>query len=319
MRAIVFDSDNGPHLREDYPQPAPGPGQVLVAVETVGICRTDLEILKGYMGFAGVIGHEFVGTVIDGPDEWISRRVVAEINCNCGTCEFCIAGVGNHCPARSVIGIAGRDGVMAQHAAVPLANLHQLPESLTNDRAVFVEPLAAALRIGRQIDLAGANVVVLGDGRLGQLAARAIKRPAATVLMVGKHAHKLQLAAGAGIDTRSLEEFTPNRSADVVVDATGRPEGFELALRTVRPLGTVVLKSTFASDGGMNLAPVVIDEITVVGSRCGPFAPAIEALDTGDIEVTDLISCRFDLSCGIEALRAAADGRNIKVLIDVEQ
>jgi len=319
MKAIVFDSDNGPHLQEDYPQPAPGPGQVLVAVETVGICRTDLEILEGYMGFTGVIGHEFVGTVIDGPDEWISRRVVAEINCNCGTCEFCIAGVGNHCPARSVIGIVGRDGVMAQQAAVPLANLHQLPDSLSNDRAVFVEPLAAALRIGRQVDLAGANVVVLGDGRLGQLAARATTSPAATVLLVGKHAHKLQLAAEAGIDTKPLEEFTPDRSADVVVDATGRPEGFELALRTVRPLGTVVLKSTFAADSGMNLAPVVIDEITVVGSRCGPFAPAIEALDTGDIEVTDLISCRFDLDHGIDALRASADRRNIKVLIDVEQ
>ena len=319
MKAIVFDSDNGPHLQEDYPQPAPGAGQVLVAVETVGICRTDLEILKGYMGFTGVIGHEFVGTVIDGPDEWISRRVVAEINCNCGTCEFCDAGLGNHCPARSVIGIVGRDGVMAQQAVLPLANLHQLPDSLTNDRAVFVEPLAAVLRIGRQIDLAGANVVVLGDGRLGQLAARAIRAPAATVLLVGKYAHKLQLAAGAGIDTRGLEEFTPDRSADVVVDATGRPEGFELALRTVRPLGTVVLKSTFTADGGMNLAPVVIDEITVVGSRCGPFAPAIEALDAGDIEVTDLISCRFDLDHGVEALQAAADGRNIKVLIDVEQ
>ena len=319
MKAIVFDSDNGPHLQADYPQPVIGPGEVLVAVETVGICRTDLEILKGYMGFAGVIGHEFVGTVIDGPDEWISRRVVAEINCNCGACEFCSAGVGNHCPARSVIGIGGRDGVMAQRVALPLANLHQLPDGLTNDRAVFVEPLAAALRIGRQVDLAGANVVVLGDGRLGQLAARAIRAPAAAVLLVGKHAHKLQLAAGAGINTELLEEFSPDRSADVVVDATGRPEGFELALRTVRPLGTVVLKSTFAADGGMNLAPVVIDEITVVGSRCGPFAPAIEALDAGDIEVTDLISCRFDLDHGIEALQAAADGRNIKVLIDVEQ
>jgi len=319
MKAIVFDSDNGPHLDEDYPQPSPGPGQVLVAVETVGICRTDLEILKGYMGFTGVIGHEFVGTVIDGPDEWVSRRVVAEINCNCGTCEFCGAGLGNHCRGRSVIGIAGRDGVMAQQVAVPLANLHQLPDGLTNDRAVFVEPLAAALRIGQQIDLDGANVVVLGDGRLGQLAARAIIGPAATVLLVGKHAHKLQFAAEAGIDTRGLEEFIPDKSADVVIDATGRPEGFELALRTVRPLGTVVLKSTFASDGGMNLAPVVIDEISVIGSRCGPFAPAIGALDSGEIEVTDLISCRFDLDHGIEALQAAADGRNIKVLIDVEQ
>ncbi|MDP6544384.1 MAG: alcohol dehydrogenase catalytic domain-containing protein [Phycisphaerae bacterium] len=319
MKAIVFDSYNGLHLDEDYPAPVPGPDEVLVAVETVGICRTDLEILKGYMGFAGVIGHEFVGTVIDGPDEWISRRIVAEINCNCGVCEFCGTGLGNHCPDRSVIGIVGRDGVMAQQAIVPLANLHQLPDSLSNDRAVFVEPLAAALRIAQQVDLVGANVVVLGDGRLGQLAARALRGPAASLLLVGRHAGKLQLAAAVGIDTRLLQEFTPDRSADVVVDATGSSEGFELALRTVRPLGTVVLKSTFAADSGMNLAPVAIDEITVVGSRCGPFAGAIEALDTGQIEVTDLISCRFDLSRGIEALHAAGDGRNIKVLIDVEQ
>ena len=318
MKAIVFDSDNGPHLQGDYPQPRPGPDEALIAVETIGVCKTDMEIMKGYMGFTGVIGHEFVGTVMEGPQEWMSKRVVAEINCCCGACEFCRAGLGNHCPTRSVIGIVGRDGVMAERAVVPLDNLHHLPDSLTNDRAVFVEPLAAALRIGQQVDLDGAGVVVLGDGRLGQLAARAIKGPSATVLLVGKHAGKLQLAAEAGIDTRSLEEFHPDRSADIVVDATGRAEGFKLALRTVRPLGTVVLKSTFASEGGMNLAPVVIDEISVIGSRCGPFGPAIKALDTGQIEVTDLISRRFDLSRGVEALHAAADGRNIKVLIDVE-
>jgi threonine dehydrogenase-like Zn-dependent dehydrogenase len=319
MKAIVFDSDNGPHFREDYPSPTPGPGEVLVAIETVGICKTDLEILKGYMGFTGVIGHEFVATVIEGPDEWMSKRVVAEINCNCGVCELCKSGDGNHCPARSVIGIAGRDGVMAERARIPLANLHQLPDSLSNDRAVFVEPLAAVLRIARQVDLSGANVVVLGDGRLGQLAARALRAPVGALLMVGKHADKLKLASEAGVNTASLREFHPDRSADVVVDATGSPEGFELALRTVRPLGTVVLKSTFATKGEMNLTPVVIDEITVVGSRCGPFAPAIEALDSGAVEVTDLISCRFDLNHGIEALQAASDGRNIKVLIDIQQ
>jgi threonine dehydrogenase-like Zn-dependent dehydrogenase len=319
MKAIVFDSDNGPHLDMNYPDPSPGPGEVLVAIETIGICKTDLEILKGYMGFAGVIGHEFVATVIEGPDEWMSKRVVAEINCNCGRCELCDAGRGNHCPARSVVGIVGRDGVMAERAVLPVDNLHHLPDSLTNDRAVFVEPLAAALRIGQQIDLDRANVVVLGDGRLGQLAARAVRGPAESVVLVGKHAHKLQLAAAAGMDTCVLEEFNPDRSVDVVVDATGTADGFELALRTVKPLGKVVLKSTFAAASGMNLAPVVIDEISVIGSRCGPFAPAIRALDAGEIEVTDLISQRFDLIDGIEALQAAADGRNIKVLIDVRQ
>jgi len=318
MKAIVFDKNNGPHLDENYPEPSPHADQVLVAIETIGVCKTDLEILKGYMGFEGVIGHEFAGTVIQGPDEWISKRVVAEINCNCGACEMCLAGRGNHCPKRSVLGIAGVDGVMAERAAVPIANLHLLPDALTNDRAVFTEPLAAALRIGQQVDLNGANVVVLGAGRLGQLAARAIKPAAASVLLVGKHAAKLQLADQAGLDTIELDKFAPDRRADVVVDATGSPAGFELALRTVRPLGTVVLKSTFAVDGGINMAPIVIDEITITGSRCGPFAPAIEALTAGQVEVIDLISRRFDLSQGVEALTAAADAANIKVLIDVQ-
>ncbi|MBT3201619.1 MAG: alcohol dehydrogenase catalytic domain-containing protein, partial [Phycisphaerales bacterium] len=256
MKAIVFDKTNGPHLDENYPDPSPRDGQVLVAVETIGVCKTDLEILKGYMGFEGVIGHEFVGTVIQGPDEWMSKRIVAEINCNCGECEMCRAGRGNHCPERSVLGIAGADGVMAQRAVVPIANLHLLPDTLTNDQAVFTEPLAAAMRIGQQVDLRGASVVVLGDGRLGQLAARAIKPVAASVQLVGKHAAKLQLAAQAGLETIELDKFAPGRSADVVVDATGSPAGFELAIRTVRPLGTVVLKSTFATDAGINMAPI---------------------------------------------------------------
>ena len=207
---------------------------------------------------------------------------------------------------------------MSDRAVVPVANLHHVPDSLTNDHAVFAEPLAAALRIAEQVDLDGARVAVLGDGRLGQLCARAVKNAAESVLLVGKHQHKLQLAVNAGIDAVSLDDFAPVRSADVVVDATGRPEGFELALRTVRPQGAVVLKSTFASGDPMNMAPVVIDEIKVIGSRCGPMAEAIAALDSGRVEVTDLISARFDLSRGVEALLAAEDGRNIKVLIDVQ-
>jgi len=319
MKAIVFDNRDGLQLRDDYPDPEPGPGEVLVAVETIGICKTDLEILKGYMGFQGVIGHEFVGTVLAGPDEWMSKRVVAEINCSCRTCSLCLDGLGNHCPNRTVMGILGRDGAMAERMTVPVENLHRLPDTLSNDRAVFVEPLAAALRIGQQVDLGGASVIVLGDGRLGQLSARAAAISASSVLMVGKHAGKLELAAACGVETRMLDDFTPDRSADVVVEATGRSEGFQLALGSVKPMGTVVLKSTLAAQGGMNLAPVVIDEINVVGSRCGPFDLAIRALDSGDIEVTDLISRQFRLSEGLDALAAAGEGANIKVLIDVEK
>jgi len=319
MKAIFFDNDRGLEFRADYPSPSPCPGDVLIAVETIGVCRTDLEILNGYMGFVGVIGHEFVGTVIEGPDEWVSKRVVAEINCPCGDCELCGAGLGNHCPHRGVLGILGRDGAMAELTTVPAANLHRIPDSLSNDRAVFTEPLAAALRIAEQVNIEGARVVVLGDGRLGQLCARALTIGASSVLLVGKHDSKLQIAADAGMDVRRVDRFAPDRSADVVVDATGRAEGFELAMRTVRPTGTIVLKSTFATDSGMNLAPIVIDEINVVGSRCGPFAPAVAALDSGDIEVTDLISHRFDLDRGAEALHAAGDGRSLKVLIDVRK
>ena len=319
MKAIVFDNDSGVSLRADYPRAVPGPGEALIEVRTVGGCKTDLEIIKGYMGFSGVIGHEFVGSVIEGPQQWISKRVVAEINCGCGVCEFCCDGLGNHCPNRSVLGILGRDGVMAQLATVPVANLHLVPDDLSDDRAVFVEPLAAAMRIAQQIDLSSARVVVLGDGRLGQLSARAVKGPAKSVLLVGKHADKLKLTSDAGLDAVSLDEFSPDRSADVVIDATGRPEGLELAMRTVRPMGSVALKSTFASAEPTNLAPVVIDEVTIVGSRCGPFDEAIEALAAGRIEVTDLISSRFDLDHGLDALAAAGDGRNIKVLIDVQQ
>jgi len=245
--------------------------------------------------------------------------VVAEINCGCGSCEFCRRGAANHCPNRTVIGIAGRDGAMAERIAVPPASLHALDENISNDQAAFVEPLAAAMRIAQQVDLTAAGVVVLGDGRLGQLIARAVRDIAADVLLVGKHPHKLQLARDRDIETALLDEYLPDRSADVVIDATGRPEGFQLAARSVRPLGTIVLKSTFAADGGMNLAPIVIDEVSVVGSRCGPFDAAIEALASGRVEVTDLISRRFELAHGVEALEAAGDSRNIKVLIDVEQ
>lgn len=317
MKAIVFDKDV--QLRTDYPAPAARPDEVIVKVHCAGVCRTDLEILKGYMGFRGILGHEFVGTVIEGPARWQGRRVVSEINCVCGSCEMCRSGLGNHCPNRTVLGIVGRNGVMAEKVAVPLANLHEIPETLPDDQAVFVEPLAAAYQVLRHAEVAGKRVLVVGDGRLGQLASRVLKNVGGTgeLLLVGKYDAKLQLARRQGIETILRDEFSPDLSWDVVVDATGTPGGFELAMQAVRPCGTIVLKSTFAAESGMNLATLVVNEIIVVGSRCGPFDQAIEGLETGAVEVTDLISGRFALADGVEALEAAAESKNLKVLIDV--
>ena len=323
MLALVFDGK--PVLRDDYPRPRPGKGEVLLAVRTAGICSTDLQILTGYMsregprgGFRGVMGHEFVATVAAGARDWLGKRVVAEINCPCGRCDMCGRGLGKHCPNRTVLGIDGRDGVFAEYAAVPAANLHELPDSISDDQAVFVEPLAAAFQILHQVEIRrSGSVVVLGDGRLGQLIARVLKGRSDRLVMVGRHEAKLNLAQNQGIETVKVEKLTPSAASDVVIDATGTAGGFDLAMRMVKPAGTIVLKSTFAGPADMNLAPLVINEVTVVGSRCGPFGEAIAALAAGEVEVADLITARFPLQRGLDALAAAASGENIKVIIDV--
>ncbi len=317
MRALVFDGTS--RLRDDWPEPKPGPGEALVGVLAAGVCRTDLEIVKGYMAFRGVLGHEFVGRVLDGPPDWRGKRVTGEINCPCGRCDLCARGLPSHCRNRTVLGIAGRDGAFAERLALPLANLHVVPDAVPDRDAVFVEPLAAAFQILGQVRIGpDEDVVVLGDGRLGQLAARVLRtaRPKGLVL-VGKHEAKLARAARPGIRTARLPDYVPAAAADVVVDATGTPEGFDLAMRAVRPRGTIVLKSTFAAEGGMNLAPLVVHEVTVVGSRCGPFGAALDALATGAVGVRDLVGATFPLAQAEAAMAAAADGRNVKVLIEV--
>lgn len=316
MLALVFDGSAS--LRKDYPAPSPRAGEAVVAVRMAGVCRTDLEIVKGYMGFRGVMGHEFVGTVVSGPAQWQGKRVVSEINCVCGQCDMCKRGLSGHCLDRTVIGISGHDGAMAQQIAVPVRNLHEVPANISDEEAVFAEPLAAAFQIVKQVRLGLSDkVVVLGDGRLGQLVARVLKGPVPQLLLVGKHAAKLEAAEKQGIATKLLEEFVPRGQADVVVEATGSVGGLELAMRTVRPRGTIVLKSTIAAEGGMNLAPLVVNEVTVIGSRCGPFPDALRALARGEVDVSTLISQILPLSRGPEALEAAADGRNLKVLIDM--
>ena len=306
-------------LRDDYPDVCPAEGEVVLAVRLAGVCSTDIEIVKGYMGFAGVLGHEMVGLVQTGPDRWIGKRVVAEINCPCGRCELCDRGLSNHCRRRTVLGISGRDGVFAERTAVPEANLHEVPDALSDDQAVFTEPLAAAIQVTRQVELGAAqDVIVLGGGRLGQLVARVLAAKTCDPLLVDAHGDKLELADRAGIRTALLADYAPAGRADVVVDATGCADGFDLAMRAVRPRGTLVLKSTFAADAGMNLAPLVINEITVVGSRCGPFDEALAMLAGGAVDVTDLITARFPLRQADEALAAARRPDSIKVLIDCD-
>jgi threonine dehydrogenase-like Zn-dependent dehydrogenase len=315
MRAIVLDR-NGVAARGDYPEPETRSGEVLVKVLSAGVCETDLQLVRGYMGFQGVLGHEFVGVAQAGP--LAGRRVVGEINCSCLECDTCRAGRPSHCPNRSVLGILNHDGAFADYIAVPQHNLHAVPDSLPTDVAVFTEPVAAAFQIPAQLAIGRQDrVVVLGDGRLGNLCAQVLARLSSHVLVVGKHASKLALLQELGIPTCLLSDLPTDRSADIVVDCTGSPTGLPAALRIVRPRGTIVLKTTVAGEQTMAWAPVVIDEVTIVGSRCGPFDRALAALDAGDVSVLPLVSARFDLSKGVEALAHASNKSVMKVLLDV--
>jgi threonine dehydrogenase-like Zn-dependent dehydrogenase len=317
MRAIVLDRD-GVAVRADHPEPVSRDSEVMVRVLCAGVCETDLQLIRGYMGFHGVLGHEFVGVADSGP--LAGRRVVGEINCSCHRCPTCLAGRPSHCPHRSVLGILNHDGAFADVIAVPQRNLHAVPDSMPTDIAVFTEPVAAAFQIPSQISIARQDrVVVIGDGRLGNLCAQVLAGLSNHVLVVGKHATKLALLQSLGISTCLLADRPDDRFADIVVDCTGSPTGLPTALNMVRPRGTIVLKTTVAGDQTLAWAPVVIDEVTIVGSRCGPFDRALAALEAGEISVRPLISGRFDLANGLEALEQAARPGMLKVLLDVSQ
>ena len=320
MRAIVLDGDHV-SLQSNRPDPAPREGEVLVRVLRAGICETDLQLIRGYMGFRGVLGHEFVGIANDGP--FAGRRVVGEINCNCQRCDTCLAGRPTHCPNRTTIGIVDHDGAFADCLAVPQHNLHLVPDSMATDVAVFTEPVAAAFQIPAQLSVHRTDrIVVLGDGRLGNLCAQVLAGIADRVLVVGKHLEKLALLEDLGIETALLDDVcrggqADRKMADLVVDCTGSDTGFPTALQLVRPRGTIVLKTTVTGTQQMPWAPIVIDEVTIVGSRCGPFDRALEALEAGSVSVLPMISERYDLSRGVGALDAARKGGVLKVLIEV--
>lgn len=315
MRALVLDGA-GVALRTDYPEPRLRPGEVRVRVLRAGICETDLQLIRGYMGYRGVLGHEFVGVPEDGP--LAGRRVVGEINCSCGACSTCRAGLPTHCSNRTVLGILNHDGAFADYVAVPQRNLHVVPDSVTTDAAVFTEPVAAAFQIPAQLTVRREDrVIVLGDGRLGNLCAQVLADFTPHVLVVGKHPEKLALLRALGLATCPLADLPAERSADLVVDCTGSDTGLPTALRLVRPRGTVVMKTTVADTQTLALAPLVIDEVTVVGSRCGPFDRALAALEGARVRVLPLVSARFDLSRGVEALEHVRTAPVLKVLLDV--
>ncbi len=286
-------------------------------VTRAGVCETDLQLIKGYMGFRGVLGHEFVGVAETGAHA--GRRVVGEINCACWSCETCRQGFPTHCPNRTVLGILNHDGAFADLIAVPQRNLHVVPDSIPDDIAVFTEPVAAAFQIPAQLTIgAGDRVVVLGDGRLGNLCAQVLASIADDVLVVGKHPEKLALLDALGIKTTLLSDELPQRSADIVVECTGSESGLPTALRLVRPRGTIVLKTTVAGTQTLAWAPFVIDEITLVGSRCGPFDRALHALEHGLVDVAPLINDRFTLTDGTKALHRAQQKGVLKVLIEMD-
>jgi threonine dehydrogenase-like Zn-dependent dehydrogenase len=314
MKAICWDGD-AVTLDSSYPPPVPDPYTAIVKVHLAGICSTDLQIFKGYMKFRGVPGHEFVGSVSQGPKEWLGKRVVGEINFGCGKCELCARDLTRHCPNRTVMGIVNADGAFAEYVAVPAENLHPVPGSISDEQAVFTEPLAAAFEILRQIQISmGDEILIIGDGKLGSLCAQVLRLTGAKVTVLGKHRDKLELIKRAGVRTILLNDWQP-RLFDVVVEATGSAVGLELAISAVRPRGTLVLKSTIAGAHQVSLAPLVINEITLIGSRCGVFSDALEALDASQVSVVPLIEQVYPLEQGIEAIQHAARPGARKILL----
>jgi threonine dehydrogenase-like Zn-dependent dehydrogenase len=332
MRALVR-RDTGLVVDHDYPMPSPAEGEALIRVSLVGICNTDLEIVRGYMGFHGVLGHEFVGVVeriygdqtVQQYGHLLSQRVVGEINAACyrADCYYCQRGVPSQCPNRTTLGIDRRDGAFADYLMLPVQNLHLVPNNVSDEEAVFVEPLAANFQILEQVHLRPTDsIVILGDGKMGQLAAQVLTLGGCAVSMVGKHEEKLALAEKRGVHTHMLndaEKFVSEheKRADMVVECTGSAPGLEMALRLVRARGTIILKSTVADKSLIHLAPIVIDEIRVQGSRCGPFAPALRALSQKLVQVRPLISARYPLKEGLAAFERAEQKGVLKVLMQV--
>ena len=337
MRAVVFNGRLS--FDPNHPDPRPAQGECLVRVRYAGICSTDLQIINGYMNFTGVLGHEMVGTVTTGPAKWQGKRVACEINCVCRRCDMCQAGLANHCRDRTVIGILGRDGCFADAIVIPQRNLHEVPDAVTDEEAVFIEPLAAAYQVLQQCPVEPrTRVSVLGSGKLGLLVAQVLAATGCKLDVIGRNPKTLVMAEKLRIQPYSIDDVIPKQDRDIVVECTGSPEGLALAMQLVRPRGTIVLKTTHApvrrssaehqgSSAGrqgpslpycaVNLAPIVVNEVTLLGSRCGPFPEAIQALARKAISTEPMISQIYTLDKGLEALDAARQPGTLKVLLRV--
>jgi threonine dehydrogenase-like Zn-dependent dehydrogenase len=318
MKGLWLEN-NQLELRTNIPIPEPPPGEALVRVLRAGICNTDLELIKGYYPYTGIIGHEFVGIVEQGPKQLINQRVVGEINAACGNCRFCRRGQPTHCENRTVLGIVNRNGAFAEYLSLPIENLHLVPENVSTAAATFTEPIAAALEIQQQIQISKDDrVLVVGDGKLGQLIAQTLALTGCELLVVGRHEDKLINLAGKGIKT-GLADSVTDRYFDISVDCTGNPEGFNIARRALRPRGKLILKSTYAGNLSLDASSLVVDEITLIGSRCGPFVPALELLATGKVDVQYLIDSSYPLSQGLEAFEKAKTKGVLKVLLEMRR
>lgn len=321
MKAITFSDKDGLKLDTNYPKPTPNKGEALIRVTLAGICNTDYEITKGYMGYNGILGHEFIGVVEDINDDdktLLGKRVTAEISYGCKDpeCEWCAVKNYRHCPDRHTLGIWRKDGCFAEYVTMPLDVIFEIPEGVADEQAVFVEPLAAACEITEQLHIQPIQkVLVLGDGKLGLTTALTLHSQALDVTLVGKHQNKLDIAKSQGVKTKLLAEVDENNNYDVVVEATGSVSGFETSLSLVKPRGVLVLKSTIATGKELNLAPIVINEITVLGSRCGQFKPALNLLKNHRIDFKPMISKVYSIDDAIEAFEANKSKDTIKVLL----
>ncbi|MCX5804726.1 MAG: alcohol dehydrogenase catalytic domain-containing protein [Proteobacteria bacterium] len=318
MKAIYFDGKL--KYVKNHHAPTPEEGEALIRVTLAGICNTDLEIMRGYLGFQGIMGHEFVGVVENannGNRSLVGKRVVGEINCGCGTCNYCLTGFQKHCPDQKTIGILSKDGAFAEYITLPTCNLLEVPDNISDEEAVFAEPLAAAFEILEQLHIKPTDrILVLGDGKLGILASLVLNLTQANVTLAGRHGDKLRVAREQHVKTIRAGELEMKEQYDVVVEATGSADGFDLALKLVRPRGVIVLKTTVAYVKEMNLARVVIDEVQVIGSRCGPFEPALMAMAKKLINVKPLISAIYKPDKALAAFKKASKKGSLKVLLD---
>lgn len=303
-------------MRHDVPLPRPAPGEALVRVVAAGICNTDLELVRGYYPYTGVLGHEFVG-IVEGDSLLAGRRVVGEINAVCGDCRACRGGRRTHCERRTVLGIVRRDGAFAEYLTLPEENLHPVPDGVPTDVAVFTEPLAAALEVQEQVAVTPEDsVLVVGDGKLGQLVAQTLALTGCEIQVVGRHESKLALLAARGI--RSIADSAVVSGAfDVAVECAGDALGFALAQRALRPRGTLVMKSTYAGKLTLDASAVVVNELTLIGSRCGPFPKALALLAARAVDVVPLVKARYPLDRALEAMERAGAPGTLKVLLEV--